>query len=148
MKNNPWPLFLTIFILLFVATVVGFVIWSLGHRVDLVSPEYYEQEIRYQDRIDSEARTARLGSMVGITHVKNAKSLIIQIPDNHSEAEGSIILYRPSDKKLDRQLDLAVDQNGRQTVDLSDLQSGMWRARLSWRVTTNDYYLEDIIFLD
>lgn len=139
--KNPWPIALTLVILAFVAMVVGFVIWSLGHRVHLVAPDYYEREIRYQDQIDREVRTRDLGPEYGLTHDAAGHRLVVRIPAEHAGASGTVELYRPSDAALDREIPLAADGEGRQEISLAGLKSGLWRARLTWAHGTNEYFV-------
>lgn len=146
--KNPWPIALTFIILAFVAAMVTFVIWSLGHRVDLVAPDYYEQEIRYQDQIDREERTNELSSEYGLFHDAATGSLIVRIPPEHAAAEGTIELYRPSDAALDREFPLSVHGDGRQEISLSSFAAGLWRARLRWTHQTNEYFVATAFMLE
>jgi hypothetical protein len=139
--KNPWPIVLTVVIVAFIVTMVSFVVWSLGHRQDLVAPDYYEREIRYQEQIERETRTRDLPGEYGLFHEAAAARLRVRIPPAHTPAKGSIELYRPSDAGLDRTITLEVNENGEQAVDLTNLAPGLWRARLRWTYGTNEYYV-------
>ena len=146
--RNPWPYALTAVIVAFAAAVVAFVVWSLGHRVDLVAPDYYEREIRHQEQIDREARTRNLPATYGLFHDARTGTLLIRIPGEHRDATGVLSLYRPSDAALDREIALVVDSEGKQEVRLDTLASGLWRARLTWTHGTNEYYVASTLIVE
>ena len=111
---------------------------------DLVRPDYYEQELRYQSQIDRAQRT-RLAAAQATVAYDSAKSCItIAVPPAPAAGSiaGTIELYRPSAGALDRSFPLNLDANGRQSLDAANLAPGLWRVRLSWTVENQDYYLD------
>ena len=141
---NPWPYGLVAFLALFVASGAIFVKFALGHPVDLVRADYYDQEIRHQEQIDRVARTAALGPLAGVRHDTRTSTVAVALPPAHLGAglTGSIHLYRPSDSALDRTVALTPGTDGRQAVDVSDLTPGPWRVRVDWTASGQEYFLE------
>jgi hypothetical protein len=117
----------------------------MGHNDQLVRPDYYEQEIKYQDHIDSVARTAAVKPNIDVNYDLGKQTIAIHLPV-HS-LEGRIQLYRPSDLKLDVELPLALDEANRQEIDVQKLKTGLWKIRLSWKTGDQDYYFEKPVFL-
>jgi hypothetical protein len=141
---NPWPIALIAFLSLFATAVVGFGIFAIRHNQDLVRPDYYDHEIRYQDQIEREIRTRELAGRVELGLAPGSRTLEIRIP---GAAQGTIHLYRPSDAALDRDVVLSTGADGRQRVDLSELKPGLWKARMSWKQGDDDYAYESTLVL-
>ena len=144
MTRNPWPIAISLFIAALIAAVVAFAVFALRNPVELVSADYYDQEIRYQQHIDGTRRALRLegGPVITVT----GRSLVVAIP-NYQSATGTVTFYRPSDVKLDRQFALALDAEGKQQVDLADLAPGPWRFRVNWVVSNETFLVEKLTIL-
>ena len=65
-KWNPWPICLIGFFTLAILACVGFVAFCVANPTDLVSRDYYEQEIRHQAQMDRADRGSELGTLASI----------------------------------------------------------------------------------
>jgi hypothetical protein len=144
---NPWPWGITTACALFAAGMFGFVIVSLFHRVDLVAPDYYEQEIRYQARLDQMNRARSLGGQIRVNYDATGQQIELRLPVDHAGASGRIHLYRPAAARLDRELPLHLDSAGIQRLDAVDLPAGPWWVRLEWKVEDREYCQESRIVI-
>lgn len=126
--RNYWPIGIAAFIGLFFLTMVTFVIWSLGHRQDLVAEDYYERDLVYQKTIDATARANAL-SFLPLIREKDGTFRISVQPGSTNVR---LSLYRPSDKKLDQQVAIEIDSDGMATWPSTHLPAGRWRATLDW----------------
>ena len=54
--RNLWPLGIVITFVLFFCGMASVVVIAATHREDLVSDNYYEQELKFQNQIDGAAR--------------------------------------------------------------------------------------------
>lgn len=144
-NRNFWPLGIIAVFLCFAAGMTTMVVLACRSNTDLVSHDYYEQEIRFQGRIDSLNRTK--GLHASASYDAAAKRLIITLPAEHADkaVSGQIQLYRPAAAGLDQQFKLEPDAKGRQTLDLAALQNGLWKVRIAWTVAGQDYFLEQKI---
>jgi nitrogen fixation protein FixH len=139
---NPWPCGIIFFFVLLFFGLAAFVVIASTHRDTLVSENYYEQEMQFQDRIDAVARARAVGAAIqydaitGRVRVVLPRSLLAQQP------VGRVELYRPAAANLDRQIKLEPDANGLQTLDTAALQPGLWIVRVSWTAGGRDYFLE------
>lgn len=142
---NPWPYALSAFLGLFAACVIGFGAWAVRQKIDLVGPDYYEHEVRYQQQIDRESRTLAMGEPVAIAYSLDSNRISIVLPATHAQSSptGQIRFYRPSDASLDRTIPLAVDASGRQELDASALLNGRWKVRVTWTSAGTDYTAEE-----
>lgn len=146
-RFNPWPIAIPSFFGAFVLFTVGLVMFSMRHRTELVAPDYYEQEIRYQSRLNSMRRTAALPGKVGIDFNEANSLLQVTMPPEQAakKPKGSITFYRPDSAGLDRTFPLLADATGTQKMDLSGFAAGRWRVRVAWNVDGEDYYCEQLI---
>jgi hypothetical protein len=147
--RNPWPLAIIAAFAVFIAGTVALIVLACSHRTDLVSRDYYEQELRYQGQIDRLDRTRRLQPPVSVAYDASQRQICLSLPPEHArrEAKGRILLYRPSAAGLDRQIQLALDADGRQTVDVKDLRRGAWKVRVSWTVEGEEYFLDQSLLI-
>jgi hypothetical protein len=151
MKSTPslWPWGITLACVLFALGLATMVVIACSHKVDLVRPDYYDEEIRYQAQLDRLNRTARLSEAVRITFDDTSRRLTISLPPAHAgpATAGRIELYRPSATNLDRQIKLALDANGHQTVDTATLIPGLWKVRVHWTVQQEEFFADQSIIV-
>jgi nitrogen fixation protein FixH len=153
-SSNPrrslhiWPASIVAFFIVFIAGLVAFIIFASTQRDDLVQPDYYEAEIRYQRQIDRIQRTQSMAQPAAIHYDAARRQITIQLPPAHARgSSGQVHLYRPADARLDQELPLAVDNDGVQHVDAATLRSGLWKVRVQWSVADQEYFLDQSIVL-
>jgi hypothetical protein len=125
------------------------VAFATRHREDLVRPDYYEEEVRYQEQLERLNRTLAVRHDTAITYDDTNQNVVITLPPEHARQQpsGRINFYRPSDASLDREVRLAPDAAGIQRVDASKLRAGLWKVRLYWTVHHQDFYLDQPIIV-
>jgi hypothetical protein len=148
-KRNLWPLGIITAFAVFITGTSALVVIASSHRLDLVSPDYYEQEIRFQNHIDRDARTRQLATPATISYDATAQNIVIVLPaaPEPQPLIGQIQLYRPSSAGLDRQIKLELNSAGAQTLDAAGLQHGLWNIRVSWSASGRDYFVEKRIVI-
>jgi hypothetical protein len=139
MKRNIWPYAIISYFAVFITGIVAWVSFAMRHDEQLVRPDYYAHEIKYQDQIDRVARTDRTDA--SITYDRAAQTIRVQI--TKTNIEGTIHLYRPSDERLDQKLPITT-----QPFDVSNLERGFWKVRLNWTHLGREYYVEKPIIID
>jgi nitrogen fixation protein FixH len=146
-RRNFWPLGIILTFVVFISGTVGLVVMACMHNTELVNANYYDQEIKYQSRIDSESRAQETGAQV--TYDVSAQHIVISLSNSAAANNviGQIQLYRPSSAGLDKQFKLEPAANGVQTLDAAGLQPGLWKIRVSWNVEGRDYFLDQKIII-
>lgn len=143
-KFNPWPLGIVLAFVIFIAGMATAVVIACTHSDSLVARDYYEQELKFQGRIDGAERARTAGA--AIEQNTSGKVMlhlpVVQLAQNIS---GTIELYRPSAPELDQMITLQPDSDGRQILDISKLASGAWVVRVKWNAGGQDYFLEQKI---
>jgi hypothetical protein len=146
--RNVWPYALIGTFIIFITGTVGLVVMACSQKVDLVSENYYDQEIKYQSRIDSSVRAKNLGAT--ITYDSSTRHVIISLPARQvgKKLSGQIQFYRPAAAGLDLEFKLQPDANGIQSLDAAKLQNGLWKIRVAWNAGGQDFFLEQEIVTD
>ena len=134
---------------IFLAGTAALVFIACGHKVDLVSVDYYEQEIHYQTQIDRLDRARRLAIPASVAYDAARHRIAISLPIAHAQrhAAGRVALYRPSAAGLDREMKLEPDAQGIHSLDTRLLQPGLWKVRVSWRFEEQDYLIDQPIII-
>lgn len=146
---NPWPISIIAFFSIAIIGCGTFITFCSRHPADLVAPDYYEQEVRYQGQMDRLQHAQQPATSAAITYDPATKVISISLPPQVAQAKpfGSIQLYRPSATDLDRQIKLAIDDRGVQKVDASSLLPGLWKVRVSWSVEQEEFFLDQKIVI-
>jgi hypothetical protein len=140
-----WGYKITFVYLAFVAGIVFLVFKASNEKFDLVTKDYYEEELKYQQVIDQAANAAKLSGPVKVE--KTDGSLVVIFPEEMKDKMKTIdfYLYYPADAKRDF----------RKTIELTDESfsqalpegiSGMYELKLSWSAENTKYYHEQKIF--
>jgi hypothetical protein len=143
--RNLWPLGVCVVFALFFLGMATFVVIAATHRDHLVSDNYYEQELKFQNQIDSAARTKQSGAAIGYDAASGSVLIALPAAQLTQKISGTIELYRPSEAKLDREFLLEPKADGSQTLNVSKLAAGLWLARVKWNVGGENYFLEQKI---
>ena len=114
-------------------------------KFDLVTPDYYDAELKFQNVIDDKQRTAELSAPPKITHSVNAVS--IQLPDEflNKDVKGELFLYRPSDASKDVKRSFTTNKSFVE-IPLDKEFSGAYEIKLSWKASGKTFYNEQRIF--
>ena len=142
--RNLWPIGIIVVCALFVAGTATLIVVACSQNTDLVSPDYYEQELRFQGQIDRIQRTRSSAAQASVAYDAAAQSITVSLPPNQVRppVTGRIELYRPSAAGLDRAVNLEPDACGIQRLDATSLAPGLWKVRVSWTAEKESYYLE------
>lgn len=133
----------------YIAFVLGtlfLVFRASGEKDDLVTPDYYAQELKYQQRIDETNRTDSLSAALQY-EFSNGK-LVINFPKDFlgKHISGNVLLYCPADEDKDVKKDFVV-QDAAITVVVPRGYKGAYELHIKWRVDGLDYYYEKKIFI-
>ena len=121
----------------FALSTISFMIFSFTQKVDLVSQQYYADELKQDAKMLAEKNAMNLSEELSLTH--EGDILSIQFP-NKPES-GMIHLYRPSGSDLDKQLKIVPDKT-EQSFSIVTLTSGLWIAKIEWKSGNTPYYAE------
>lgn len=121
----------------FALATIGFMIFSFTQKVDLVSKQYYADELKYDAKMLAENNTMKLSEVLSVTN--NGDLLSIQFPN--TPESGAIHLYRPSESDLDKEIKI-VGGKAEQSFSIATLQTGLWIAKIEWKSDNTTFYVE------
>ncbi|MCX6163912.1 MAG: FixH family protein [Ignavibacteriae bacterium] len=140
-----WGIKILIFYLGFVVMVLASVFFAMTQRVELVSDNYYEKELKYQEQIDKSQRTKSLKEKTEIQLIdRQIKIKFPNLPDKNY-TKYSILLYRPSDPSKDLKISVLTDSLGIQIIPIEKLAKGFWKIKINWASNEAEYYDESIL---
>lgn len=128
------------------ATGILFLVYKANQQsFDLVTENYYEAELKYQDVIDQKGNVNLLSEPPKISHTVNTVS--IQLPKEflNQNVAGEIYLYRPSDATKDIRKNFSTEQ-GFYQLNLGQDLSGSYELKLSWQAGGKRFFEEKRIF--
>ncbi len=147
---NLWPYAIITWFIIFAASLVAWVSVTVKLKTDLVSKDYYEEEVRFQGQVERLNRTAAIRNQMNFSYDTKYREILIQLPASHltPKPTGQIYFYRPSNASLDLKVPLATDPKGVQHLGLDTLQGGLWNVRLRWTGAGEEYFVEQVIVVD
>ncbi len=140
-----WGHKITFVYLTFVGGIAFMVIKASGEKFDLVTKDYYGEELKYQQVIDESANTAKLSAPITLS--KNSGSLTVHFPEEMKGKKKQIdfYLYYPADASKDFRKSLNSDQEDI-TQALPNGITGQYELKLFWSTDSLKYYYEQKIF--
>ncbi|UII77060.1 FixH family protein [Flagellimonas sp. HMM57] len=134
MKLN-WGTSIVLAFIAFISFILYFVVrMSMDDSVnhDLVTDDYYKQELAYQKEIDASNSASEMG--VDLKLEKSEEGLKIFFPEqyDHKKIKGTVSLYRPSNKHLDVDFPISLSKTHLLIPDNS-LLDGRWDIKIKWQ---------------
>lgn len=148
MKLN-WGTGIVIAFVGFISFIMYFVITmntdkALDH--DLVTEDYYKEELEFQNDIDKEKNSKSLAE--NITWEKTENGIILKFPESLeiNSITGKVFLYRPSNKQFDFETDISLSNHNLLIPD-KGLLDGRWNIKVDWQYNGKSYlYKKEIIY--
>jgi hypothetical protein len=127
--------------LLFVAGILFLVFKANNENYDLVTENYYEEELKFQNVIDQKQRASSL-SALPVINFENGE-LNIQFPQELAgkELKGELYLYRPSDAKKDIRKPFTI-KGSQLKLAIPSINPGLYDIKLSWQIDGQTYLHE------
>mgnify|MGYP001544249469 CR=1 FL=1 len=143
-----WGTGIVIAMISFMIFILSFVYKSIAmdeYQHELVSEDYYHDELHYQEEIDKMNNAKVLKNDIVL---KNSKSGVhISFPDeiDQSSISGTIYFQRLSNEKLDftEKIELRDHQ---QLISSDKLVSGKWIVKIDWTSGDDEYLFKDSWF--
>lgn len=141
-----WGNKLIIVFMVFAALMATLVYKATQTKFELVSKDYYQDELRYQDKIDGAANAA-LEAPISIQ--VNDEIISIEFPDAQKNANitGEAWFYCSVDATKDKRFVLSVDSTGIQRIERKGLQKGDYQIKISYEINQKKYYVAQQLHL-
>jgi hypothetical protein len=142
-----WGHGIAIFFILFIGFILTMIFLSTRKDVDLVTDNYYEKELVYQEQIDKMQNAASLSEPMKVA--LNWPDLTIQYPAEQLAlgVSGTVLFFRPSDPKLDKTYEVNPDEAGTQQIDMAKMAKGLYKVKIEWQAGGVAFYNEETIHI-
>lgn len=133
-----------VFVFIAFAGLMGTLVFkAVNTKFELVSKDYYKDELRYQEKIDGTANAAVAGQ---IKLTQNASSIILQLPEALSTliAEADAWFYCKTNAAKDQRFKIQIE-NGRYVFDKAKFMSDSYELKLQLTAGGKQYYFSDFI---
>jgi len=139
-----WGYKILVVFTVFVAGILFLVYKSSNQKMDLVTTDYYEKELKYQQKIDAMGKVSQLTDTV--KYALSGGQLHIEFPKDFlgKTITGDLVLYCPSDEDRDVKQAFSVLDHP-VSVPVQSLKRMEYQMQLSWKVGSNTYYLEKML---
>ncbi|MDO6597073.1 FixH family protein [Oceanihabitans sp. 2_MG-2023] len=148
MKFN-WGTGIIIAFIGFISFIMYFIITMMTDSTydhDLVTENYYKQELEFQNDINKETNAKSLTS--NITWKKTEEGIQIIFPEDLSinSISGKVFLYRPSNKQFDFETPISLSNHNLLIPD-KRLLDGRWNIIVDWQYNGKNYlYKKEIVY--
>lgn len=136
-----WGTGLVIVIITFVTFLVSFALFSLTQTVNLVSKDYFPEEIAYSTKLDKLRNTDALLKKIEIKQTD--KDIRIIFPNNFygKKVKGNVKFYFMKNFKFDVNMDINLINNS-QIINIKDYKKGRYFLQIDWEVDNKKYFQE------
>lgn len=142
-----WGKSIVLAFVLFAMLIITLVVKSMQHDVNLVAPDYYEEELAYQDQID---RIHNFNDLLEKPVIqKTSGQIILSFPSALAGkmVTGEIHFFRPSDHSIDQKFKIQLNKNDSQVFSTTSFGKGLWKAKLRWESDSKEYFSEQRIVI-
>ena len=139
-RFEPWPIGIIAFYSVFATTFIGFaIIVSSSLKFDLVSKDYYEKELRYEEHLQAVRRATALAHQPVIDVGQQVATVTLPDAWAADATDVRLVWYRPDNAKLDR-IDALEFEQGVAETRLP--QPGRWMVTLRWNLGDEEHLVE------
>ena len=131
---------------LFAGFMIFMLILSMQEKHELVTENYYNNEMAVQGRIDADKNMKEANFQVDISTIN--KEILVSfngLPSGESPS-GTVDLYKPDNLNLDETIEMELDAGNKMLIQpLGD--HGRYKVSVRFKLLGKDYYTEKQIVL-
>lgn len=137
-----WGTAIVIALLAFIGFIMFFFVkikMNNAYDHQLVTEDYYKQELAFQKEIDQEEQAQKDGVQLRLTQ-NDGQGVWLTFPEKvqGQSVQGVVSFYRPSNQALDFSLPLTLD-GLKMHIPHAKLVSGRWNVKVSYQINGKDY---------
>ncbi|HRY98557.1 MAG TPA: FixH family protein [Bacteroidales bacterium] len=140
-----WGTGTAIFFAAFIVFMMVLVLLASRQGVQLVTEDYYEKELEFQDVQERMARADQLPEP--LRWELKGNTLLLDFPEAAGvEFRGSLVFYNPSNEAKDQRMDFST-VNDSLLLDLGALTAGRYTLKVEWQAGGVEYYSEGMLLI-
>jgi hypothetical protein len=142
-RTMSWGNKLVIVFVAFAALMGILVYKAVNTKFELVTKDYYKDELRYQDKIDGAANASAAGN---ITLVQDGSTISLSLPSSLSNTlvEGEAWFYCKTKAVNDQRISIRTE-NGKYIFNLSNFAKDSYELKLQFTSGDKKYYYTELI---
>ncbi|AZZ59110.1 FixH family protein [Riemerella anatipestifer] len=109
---------------------------------ELVSDNYYEDELAYQSVIDAKKNASTIENAPKYQQTPHGINIVFPSENNNQNTKIKFVLYRIDDQKLDVKKDMTLDVNNSFLIPKKVLVPGGYILKLMWTKDNKDYQID------
>jgi hypothetical protein len=125
----------------FVVGIVYLLIRSLNEKIDLVTPDYYAQELQHQKIIDEKFRVSQLSAPPKINIYNQSMEITFPNELKNKVVDGSVLLYCTANSNNDFKKSFSVN-NGSILISIPKKNKGLHEIKVTFTGDKKMYYWE------
>jgi hypothetical protein len=129
----------------FVCFMLFLVFKASQQKVELVSENYYEEELKYQDHIDKMALTDSMHTKPEWQVQGDKIAMLFPEAQSAEPITGNIHFYCPSNERLDFNYPFSTTPKKELSIVSEKLHHGTFRMKIDWKQGKSDYYTEGVV---
>ena len=137
-----WGTGILITIIVFVTFFVSFIFFSLTHDVNLVTKDYFPEEIAYESTLQKIKNTQKLTEKISFKREENTLEIIFPKDLEYEKITGKIHFFYITSYRKDKKYKIKLDHSGKQVFDINDFQKGRYTIKFDWLYKEKEYYQE------
>jgi hypothetical protein len=125
------------------AVGMGYLVYRCTQvNTELVTKDYYKDELRYQDVIDGTKKANTLSERVQLQ--QQGEMITVQLPGEMKNEiiSGNIWFYCAADSKKDRRIPIEANSEAVQRINRKIFLPGRYTVKFDWTSNNKHYYEE------
>ena len=115
------------------------------YQHELVSEDYYKDELHYQEEIDKLNNAKALSQDISLVNSKDGILITFPTDIEENSISGSVYFQRLSNEKLDFTEQIKLT-NHQQLIPVEKLISGKWIVKIDWKTGKDEYLYKESWF--
>ncbi len=135
------------FVFIVFAGLMGTLVYkSMNTKYELVTKDYYKDELKYQDRIDAKNESSKLSD---ISVLQDKDSIVINFPKEllASSITSDIWFYCKTDETKDKHLKFESPAGKALSIPVSLINKANYQVKVNYKTTKTSYYSEKEIIV-
>ncbi len=143
-----WGYKIIIVFIVFAAGILTLVTKSMRTKIDMVTKDYYAEELKYQQVIDGKKNAGALSAPVLIA--QQAEGIAVTFPQelHGTNITGKIKFYRPSDAGMDVEMPLHLSSEGMLVINRQLFHKGNYLVKVQWENGGKPFYQEESLHIN
>lgn len=129
----------------FALFMTGLAIFASMQSNELVTEDYYEKELEFEEVQKKQEKTALLSAQAKLSVVDD--KFVINFPKEVEDViSGNVVFFKPSSQKDDKSIDFKTT-SGIYELAIGGYSAGMYKVKINWEASGVEYYDEGEIVI-